>query len=1228
MIERMAARGTSKVNKFWRSGLVLSGAAAVVLWLAPNAWAQLNENCIISILNRNVAVRPDGSWVLPNVPANFGQVRARATCVDNGVTTSGESGLFFLGANQTVNLPHIVLGPTTAVPTIVSLSAPSTTLNQQNRTVQLTVTGLYADNSSRNLTASSTGTTYNISNPQIATISPEGLVTAVASGTVVVQAVNEGTQGILSIQVALTGDSDGDGIPDDVEIRLGLNPNDPSDALADFDTDGLNNLEEYQAGTDLRVADTDGDGLSDGAEVKQYRTNPLLRDTDGDGVSDGLEIQAGSDPLNPNSVNYGPILSRVDVTPSSFTLIVNSLNPNAYTQLVVRATLIDNSVVDLTSRSKGTTYSSSDLNICNFGAIDGRVFAGQPGACTITVVAAGRTVLVQGQVQSFQPTPLSQIAIPGYANNVDVNGTYAYVAAGAEGLQVVNVANPSSPVIVAARDTVGNADDVRIVGNLAYVADGTNGLVIMNIATPTNPVIVGSVNTAGEAVDVWVSGNFAYIANGSAGMTIVNVTNPGAPIVVSTVSTGGIARGVVVKDNIAIVVSDNTNTLRTYNVSNPSAPIALGSVTLPASLKDVAVSGTLAAVAAFTGGTHFVDVTNPAAPVLRGTLPGGFGGLTPRDVEFGIGFAIVSDQVFPNAVGFIDFTDISNPVRRGILDFSQFGTFAGTGLATSGALVFKTGENFGISEENGVTGTTRLFIGQYLPLEDRAGVPPTVSLLPLSGGNTRIQGEHLTVSAEAFDDIAVASVNFLVNGTVVFTDTSAPYEYSLTVPSSTSSVTLLAEAFDLANNRGQSAPVTLQVIPDPLTTVTGRVLDEAGTVVSGAAVSVTGDFTTTTGNDGRFSIPGVTTVNGDIVAQATFNQSGTELRGSSVGFAPVRGGTTSVGDFRVYSARYETNIGACWSNEDDVFIQVALPFSFPFYGTGRTTVFIGTNGYVTFTEGDNTYTETIPDFNTLPRIAAFFDDLFGRTQGCTHYNILPDRLVVTYNNVQHFSAGGSNTLQMILFSDGRIQFAYRGITALTTGNIVGITPGPNSPAQAVNFNVQTAVEIPAATAVYEYFLTSNPFDLDGAFVLFTPRTGGGYSVRTILPSPGSPNIQVSGGPVDSRTVVSALDAEPEVIHLQLKAVAERNAFAATATRDYSNAEVEVTASTDVKYKGTTNTDRSGNFSIGNVPRGGINVTVKRKGAVLGNGSVVVPPFPTTQRSVTIVVDSATIPSKP
>lgn len=45
-------------------------------------------------------------------------------------------------------------------------------------------------------------------------------------------------------------DSDIDGIPDNVELIWGLNPDDPFDSLMDDDADGVVNLVEYMAGTD------------------------------------------------------------------------------------------------------------------------------------------------------------------------------------------------------------------------------------------------------------------------------------------------------------------------------------------------------------------------------------------------------------------------------------------------------------------------------------------------------------------------------------------------------------------------------------------------------------------------------------------------------------------------------------------------------------------------------------------------------------------------------------------------------------------------------------------------------------------------------------------------------------------------------------------------------------------------------------------------------------------
>lgn len=869
------------------------------------AWAQLDEHCTVSILNRTAQVKPDGSWRIENIPAGFGQVRARATCVVDGITLSGESQLFDISPNILAGInADITFEFTTPIPQTLALTAGATTLFQPAAVTSLTVMASYADGPPQNVTLASRGTTYLSTNPAIATVDANGLVTAVRSGTVLIRASNEGTAGLITIQVLLAADTDGDGIADDIEVREGLNPNDPTDGLQDTDHDGLSNRDEIARGTELRNPDTDGDSIADGEEVVAgadgFVTNPLLADTDGDGVRDALEIATGTDPTNSASFNLALAMSRIDVTPLTFVLTVNSIIGEASVQLAVIGRLTDGTSLNLTATQRGTNYASSDLNVCNFGSPDGRVFAANSGPCTITVTNSGFSAQVAGTVTAFTPTPLGSVAIPGYANNVDVNGSFAYVAAGSAGLQVVSVADPTAPVIVAAIDTPGNANDVRVAGNIVYVADGASGLRIFDVSTPQTPVALGALDTAGEANDVIVSGNLAFVADGNAGVQIIDVSNPAAPTLIRTVDTPGTARGVDV-DGTTLVVADDSPAfgLRVIDITNPATASIVGNVSLTGEIIDVDLSEGFAYVAAYTGGVHVVDVRVPSAPAAVGNLPGSApNGFVPRDVQVAGRFALFAEQLFANAVApIVDVSTPSAPVLRDVLDFGQ--DYAGTGIALSGPYVFWTGQSFFVGSENGVSGTTRLFIGQYISLEDRGGVAPTVVITEPIGGTSVIEGNTISVRANATDDVAVSLVRFEVNGQPAFTDTSEPFEARVVAPPAPGPMVLGATAIDFGGNTATAVPVQVNVIPDPLTTVTGRVVDANGAAVAGAAVTVLTTFSSTTGSNGAFSINNVPTVRGNIVVSAAIDINGTLLSGQSQAFVPVPGGSTNVGDLVV-----------------------------------------------------------------------------------------------------------------------------------------------------------------------------------------------------------------------------------------------------------------------------------------------------------------------------------------
>lgn len=147
-------------------------------------------------------------------------------------------------------------------------------------------------------------------------------------------------------------DTDGDGLPDKVELYIGTDPTkkdtdgdgltdydelfetftDPTlydtdsnginDGQEDFDNDNLNNIEEIENGTDCYEEDTDVDGLTDGDEVKIYHSNPLKADTDGDTLVDGDDVALGFDPTLPDT-DFNGILDCDEKTKQTLTLYVD-----------------------------------------------------------------------------------------------------------------------------------------------------------------------------------------------------------------------------------------------------------------------------------------------------------------------------------------------------------------------------------------------------------------------------------------------------------------------------------------------------------------------------------------------------------------------------------------------------------------------------------------------------------------------------------------------------------------------------------------------------------------------------------------------------------------------------------------------------------------------------------------------------------------------------------------
>ena len=195
---------------------------------------------------------------------------------------------------------------------------------------------------------------------------------------------------------------------------------------------------------------------------------------------------------------------------------------------------------------------------------------------------------------------------------------------------------------------------------------------------------------------------------------------------------------------------------------------------------------------------------------------------------------------------------------------------------------------------------------------------------------------------------------------------------------------------------------------------------------------------------------------------------------------------TSAYQFQVSGASYDSAAAAAGTLlplADDDTRMVRLAFPFPFFGNTFKSVYVNSDGNLTFNQGDNGATER--SLGRLagggPRIAALFEDLDpSQSKQGVFVTSEPGRLVVSWVQVPEFSVfgtGGVETFQVRLYPDGRIQFAYAGIN--TGGSVVGIAPGLlQGESSVISF---TAGSLSAYSSMLaERFINSDEIDIETA----------------------------------------------------------------------------------------------------------------------------------------------------
>ncbi|MHC4619156.1 MAG: S8 family serine peptidase [Planctomycetota bacterium] len=155
---------------------------------------------------------------------------------------------------------------------------------------------------------------------------------------------------------------------------------------------------------------------------------------------------------------------------------------------------------------------------------------------------------------------------------------------------------------------------------------------------------------------------------------------------------------------------------------------------------------------------------------------------------------------------------------------------------------------------------------------------------------------------------------------------------------------------------------------------------------------------------------------------------------------------------------------------DDDFVEVTLTDGAQvlFYGQRYDRFYIGSNGYITFGQGDMEYDAALEYHFGLPRISGLFADLDPPDDECISYKQLEDRVAVTFENVPLYPykpGTAMNSLQIEMsFVDGAIRINWLELAAGAC--VAGLSKGEGRP--AVLFTESNLSEYPPCRPLCDF----------------------------------------------------------------------------------------------------------------------------------------------------------------
>ena len=259
------------------------------------------------------------------------------------------------------------------------------------------------------------------------------------------------------------------------------------------------------------------------------------------------------------------------------------------------------------------------------------------------------------------------VETPGTISKMVVSGSYSYAVDSEAGLQIFDLTQPESPVLVGTLDTPSVSKAIAVSGQYVYFGPHSPGLydfLIIDVEDPEIPTIVATLVLQDIPNGIAISGPHAFVAtNDDAGLQVINISDPHSPEVVAQVNTGGSFLAVTVVDNLAFVLNSIFG-LQIFDISDHLSPQLIGSLNSGHNFLAMVVAENHLYVTTYDT-LRVVDITNPEDPQVIASQ------VFPRDdyINDSLGDLVLNDNLLfvGTRFGGLEVVDISNPTELSIV---------------------------------------------------------------------------------------------------------------------------------------------------------------------------------------------------------------------------------------------------------------------------------------------------------------------------------------------------------------------------------------------------------------------------------------------------------------------------------------------------------------------------------------------------------------------------------